>query len=47
MIHVNSVAIDLRPEEKAMQTPNWLRPGLYGAAVGAIALAVVAEKVGA
>ena len=24
-----------------MQTPEWLRPGLYGAAVGAIALAVI------
>ena len=24
-----------------MQTPEWLRPGLYGAACGAIALAVV------
>jgi hypothetical protein len=31
----------LRPEEKAMQTPDWLRPGLYGAAVGAIAVAVI------
>jgi hypothetical protein len=24
-----------------MQTPEWLKPGLYGAALGAIALAVV------
>jgi hypothetical protein len=24
-----------------MQTPDWLRPGLYGAALGAVALAVV------
>lgn len=24
-----------------MQTPEWLRPGLYGAACGAIALAIV------
>jgi hypothetical protein len=24
-----------------MQTPDWLRPGLYGAAVGAIAVAVI------
>jgi hypothetical protein len=38
---MNSVAIHQRPEEKAMQTPDWLRPGLYGAAVGALALAVI------
>jgi len=27
--------------EQALNTPDWLKPGLYGAAVGAIALAVV------
>jgi hypothetical protein len=27
--------------ENVMQAPEWLRPGLYGAACGAIALAVV------
>jgi hypothetical protein len=27
--------------ENVMQTPDWLKPGLYGAACGAIALAVV------
>jgi hypothetical protein len=29
------------PEETVMQTPEWLKPGLYGAACGAIALAIV------
>jgi hypothetical protein len=29
------------PEEIVMQTPEWLKPGLYGAACGAIALAIV------
>ena len=24
-----------------MQTPEWLKPGLYGAAIGAVALAIV------
>jgi hypothetical protein len=28
-------------EENTMQTPEWLKPGLYGAACGAVALAVV------
>jgi hypothetical protein len=28
-------------EENIMQTPEWLKPGLYGAACGAIAVAVV------
>ena len=28
-------------EEIVMQTPEWLKPGLYGAACGAVALAVV------
>jgi hypothetical protein len=30
----------LVPEEIIMQTPEWLKPGLYGAACGAIALAI-------
>jgi hypothetical protein len=29
------------PEENLMQTPEWLKPGLYGAVCGAAALAVV------
>jgi hypothetical protein len=29
------------PEENIMQTPEWLKPGLYGAACGAVALAVI------
>jgi hypothetical protein len=29
------------PKENIMQTPEWLKPGLYGAACGAVALAVV------
>jgi hypothetical protein len=28
-------------QENVMQTPEWLRPGLYGAVCGAVALAVV------
>jgi hypothetical protein len=30
-----------RPKENIMQTPEWLKPGLYGAACGAAALAVI------
>jgi hypothetical protein len=30
-----------RPNENIMQTPEWLKPGLYGAACGAVALAVI------
>jgi hypothetical protein len=30
-----------RPKENIMQTPEWLKPGLYGAACGAVALAVI------
>jgi hypothetical protein len=29
------------PKENIMQTPEWLKPGLYGAACGAVALAVI------
>jgi pimeloyl-ACP methyl ester carboxylesterase len=29
------------PKENIMQTPVWLKPGLYGAACGAVALAVI------
>ncbi|MGF9758843.1 hypothetical protein AAII07_26930 [Microvirga sp. 0TCS3.31] len=29
------------PKESIMQTPEWLKPGLYGAACGAVALAVI------
>jgi hypothetical protein len=29
------------PWEIIMQTPEWLKPGLYGAACGAVALAVI------
>jgi hypothetical protein len=29
------------PKENLMQTPEWLKPGLYGAACGAAALAVI------
>jgi hypothetical protein len=29
------------PEDNIMQAPAWLKPGLYGAACGAVALAVV------
>jgi hypothetical protein len=29
------------PKENIMQTPEWLKPGLYGAACGAAALAVI------
>jgi hypothetical protein len=28
-------------KENIMQTPEWLKPGLYGAACGAVALAVI------
>ncbi len=28
------------PEENVMQTPQWLKPGIYGAACGAAALAI-------
>ncbi|HEX5866187.1 MAG TPA: hypothetical protein VFY72_00660, partial [Beijerinckiaceae bacterium] len=40
---MNSVAMQchLRCEENTVQTPEWLRPGLYGAAGGAVALAVI------
>jgi hypothetical protein len=30
-----------RPRENIMQTPEWLKLGLYGAACGAVALAVI------
>jgi hypothetical protein len=30
-----------RLKENIMQTPAWLKPGLYGAACGAVALAVI------
>jgi hypothetical protein len=30
-----------RPKDNIMQTPEWLKPGLYGAACGAAALAVI------
>jgi hypothetical protein len=29
------------PKDNIMQTPEWLKPGLYGAACGAVALAVI------
>jgi hypothetical protein len=29
------------PKENIMQRPEWLKPGLYGAACGAVALAVI------
>jgi hypothetical protein len=29
------------PKETIMQTPEWLKPGLYGAACGAVALAII------
>ena len=29
------------PKENIMQTPEWLKPGLYGAACGAVALSVI------
>ena len=29
------------PEDNIMQTPEWLKPGLYGAACGALAIAVI------
>jgi hypothetical protein len=29
------------PKENIMQTPEWLKPGLYGSACGAVALAVI------
>ncbi len=29
------------PKETIMRTPEWLKPGLYGAACGAVALAVI------
>jgi hypothetical protein len=29
------------PKENIMQTPAWLKPGLHGAACGAVALAVI------
>ena len=29
------------PKEHIMQTPEWLKPGLYGAACGAVALAAI------
>jgi hypothetical protein len=29
------------PKEHTMQTPEWLKPGLYGAACGAVALAAI------
>jgi hypothetical protein len=29
------------PEDNIMQAPAWLKPGLYGSACGAVALAVV------
>jgi hypothetical protein len=29
-----------------MDTPEWLKPGIFGAAVGAIALAIVGFSVG-
>jgi alpha/beta superfamily hydrolase len=29
------------PKENIMQAPEWLKPGLYGAACGAVALAVI------
>jgi hypothetical protein len=29
------------PKENIMHPPEWLKPGLYGAACGAVALAVI------
>jgi hypothetical protein len=29
------------PKDNIMRTPEWLKPGLYGAACGAVALAVI------
>src|SRR5215218_2093349 len=36
-----STTVFLLSEETVMQTPEWLKPGLYGGACGAIALAIV------
>jgi hypothetical protein len=40
-IFVETITTFHHPKENVMQTPEWLKPGLYGAACGAAALAVI------
>ena len=40
-IFVETITDFHHPKENVMQTPKWLKPGLYGAACGAAALAVI------
>jgi hypothetical protein len=40
-IFVETITIFHHPKENVMQPPEWLKPGLYGAACGAAALAVI------
>jgi hypothetical protein len=41
LIFVDTVIFFRYPKDIIMQTPEWLKPGLYGAACGAVALAVI------
>jgi hypothetical protein len=41
LIFEKTITFFHHPKETIMQTPEWLKPGLYGAACGAAALAVI------
>jgi hypothetical protein len=41
LIFEKTITFFHRSKENIMQTPEWLKPGLYGAACGAVALAVI------
>jgi hypothetical protein len=41
LIFERTIILFHHPKENIMQTPEWLKPGLCGAACGAVALAVI------
>jgi alpha/beta superfamily hydrolase len=41
LIFEKTITFFHHPKENIMQSPEWLKPGLYGAACGAVALAVI------
>jgi hypothetical protein len=41
LIFEKTITFFHHPKENIMQPPEWLKPGLYGAACGAVALAVI------
>jgi hypothetical protein len=41
LIFERTIILFRQPKENIMQAPEWLKPGLYGAACGAVTLAVI------